>query len=70
VAETKCKKEKNAKNCTCTYSGCHRMGMCCECVAYHRKHGEIPGCLFPPDIEATYDRSERAFLKYLKEKYK
>lgn len=67
MAESKCNKEKNAQGCACTYSGCHRRGMCCQCVAYHRKNGEIPGCFFPPQLEATYDRSIKAFARYLKE---
>ncbi|WP_281246395.1 hypothetical protein [Desulfoscipio geothermicus] len=33
------------------------MHLCCECIAYHRKNGEAPGCLFPPEVEKTYDRS-------------
>ncbi|WP_446715256.1 DUF6485 family protein [Caloramator sp. Dgby_cultured_2] len=35
---------KNLKGCTCTYTSCSRRGKCCECVAYHRSKGEIPGC--------------------------
>ena len=34
-----------------------KRGMCCECVASHRRNGEIPGCFFSPEAEATYDRS-------------
>jgi hypothetical protein len=49
--------EKNKDNCTCTYEPCPRKGICCECIAYHRKLGEAPGCLFPPEVEKTYDRS-------------
>jgi hypothetical protein len=25
--------------------------------------GEIPGCLFPPDAERTYDRSVENFIR-------
>ncbi len=67
MAELKCNKEKNARDCACTYSGCHRRGMCCQCVAYHRRNGEIPGCFFPPRLEATYDRSLKNFARYLKD---
>ncbi|MCL6612261.1 MAG: DUF6485 family protein [Peptococcaceae bacterium] len=67
MAEAKCNKEKNARDCACTYSGCHRRGMCCECVAYHRRNGEIPGCFFPPHLEATYDRSLRNLARSLKD---
>lgn len=52
-----CKQEKNKTGCTCTYEPCPRKGICCECITYHRKRGEAPGCLFPPEVEKTYDRS-------------
>jgi hypothetical protein len=29
---------------------------------YHKKHGELPGCLFPPEVERTYDRSIARFV--------
>ncbi len=54
-------KEKNLEICTCTYEPCSRKGICCECVAFHRKMGEIPGCLFSKEGEATYDRSIKMF---------
>jgi len=52
----------NLNACTCTYEPCPRKGRCCECVAYHRNAGELPGCFFPPEVERTYDRSVRRFL--------
>lgn len=52
-----CQQEKNKSQCTCTYEPCRRKGICCECIAFHRRNGEAPGCLFPPDVERTYDRS-------------
>ncbi|MDO9390601.1 MAG: DUF6485 family protein [bacterium] len=58
-----CNKETNLTSCTCTYSPCSRKGLCCECVAYHRKNGEIPGCFFSKNGEASYDRSITAFLR-------
>lgn len=57
-----CDLEKNRQNCTCTYS-CSKKGKCCECVEYHRSNGQIPGCFFPPEIEKTYDRSVKAFIR-------
>ena len=57
-----CKQEKNKAACTCTYEPCSRKGTCCECIAYHRHHGELPGCVFPPDVERTYDRSIARFV--------
>ena len=47
----------NRQKCTCSYTDCSRHGKCCECVAYHRKSGEIPGCFFPTEIERTGERS-------------
>ncbi|NLU49971.1 MAG: hypothetical protein GXX09_06120 [Syntrophomonadaceae bacterium] len=57
-----CNQEKLLKKCTCTYPGCIRKGKCCECVAYHRRKNQLPGCFFPPEIERTYDRSYRRFV--------
>ncbi len=65
-----CKKERNLKECTCTYEPCSRKGICCECLKYHLSHDELPGCVFPPDIEKTYDRSIKNFVKYYVKKYK
>lgn len=62
-----CKQEKNKLSCTCTYP-CSRRGLCCECVAYHRERGELPGCFFPPDAERTYDRSIGYFVKICQQK--
>lgn len=53
---------KNERQCTCTYP-CHRRGKCCECVEYHRKNGEIPGCFFSKQAEKTYDRSVEALAR-------
>jgi hypothetical protein len=57
-----CKVEQNTAQCACTYPGCSRKGICCECIRYHWDHGELPGCLFPPEVEKTYDRSLQRFL--------
>ncbi|HNZ27796.1 MAG TPA: DUF6485 family protein, partial [Spirochaetota bacterium] len=46
----------NTVDCSCTYTSCSRHGKCCECVAYHRKNGEAPGCLFSKSAEKSYDR--------------
>ncbi|MGO9309937.1 MAG: DUF6485 family protein [Spirochaetia bacterium] len=48
--------------CTCTYAGCSRHGMCCQCIAYHRASSELPGCLFTREEERTYDRSISLFV--------
>jgi hypothetical protein len=60
-----CKQEENKKNCKCTYS-CSTKGLCCDCVATHRKNGEIPGCFFPALAEKTYDRSIEHFISCFK----
>ncbi|HPO16205.1 MAG TPA: DUF6485 family protein [Candidatus Hydrogenedentes bacterium] len=56
-------KARNLEMCGCTYEGCVRKGMCCECLQYHLKSKQLPGCCFPPEVEATYDRSFKAFAK-------
>ncbi|MDO4550197.1 MAG: DUF6485 family protein [Planctomycetia bacterium] len=63
-----CKKMENRKTqCTCSYS-CPKRGMCCECVSSHLRNREVPGCFFPKDAEATYDRSFEYFAKLIMEK--
>lgn len=55
-------KEKNLKNCNCSYLGCPRKGICCECLAYHRSHGELPACYFSKEEEKSWDRSIENFI--------
>ncbi len=55
--------EANMKDCTCTYPGCPRKGKCCECVLYHRKRNQLPGCFFPKQAEAAYNRSYACFCE-------
>ena len=57
-----CKVEKNKADCNCTYEPCSRKGICCECIAYHRRSGELPACYFPKEVEKTYDRSIEKFI--------
>lgn len=64
MAQKECNQEANAANCTCSYPGCPRKGLCCECVAHHRAAGELPGCLFPKEVEQTWDRSIQALVNY------
>lgn len=59
-----CKSEKNMSMCTCTYEPCSRKGKCCECIAYHQRLGEYPGCFFTKEGEAMYDRSWRTLQKH------
>ncbi|MFH0739158.1 MAG: DUF6485 family protein [Candidatus Omnitrophota bacterium] len=53
----------NLANCNCSYNPCSRKGICCECIAYHRKGGELPACFFPSNVEKTYDRSIANFIR-------
>ena len=57
------RKETNIQNCTCTYSGCDKKGVCCQCLQYHLGMKQLPGCAFPADAERAYDRSFKAFAK-------
>jgi len=61
-------REKNLKDCGCTYISCGKRGICCECLRYHWSRKELPGCLFPPEAEKTYDRSLEYFIKVWSEK--
>lgn len=58
-----CTVEQNRGKCNCTYEPCSRKGICCECLTYHRRLGELPACLFPADVERTYDRSVERFIE-------
>ena len=63
MARVECKQDQNMARCTCTYEPCSRKGLCCDCLAYHWRYGELPGCLFPPEAERTYDRSIAHFVR-------
>jgi len=58
-----CKMAENAEFCTCSYDGCPRKGICCDCLQYHLKNRQLPGCCFPDAAERTYDRSFEHFAK-------
>uniref|UniRef100_A0A7V5XF75 Cytosolic protein n=1 Tax=Thermodesulfobacterium geofontis TaxID=1295609 RepID=A0A7V5XF75_9BACT len=62
-----CRREENLKKCNCTYEPCPKKGMCCECLHYHLKMRQLPGCCFPPEYEKTYDRSFELFAKLVKQ---
>ena len=61
-----CKKEKNLVNCNCSYP-CEKKGLCCECIAYHRKKGELPACYFDKETEKTFNRSIENYYKMKKD---
>ena len=58
-----CRKEQNSEGCNCSYDGCPRQGICCECLQYHLKNRQLPACCFPRDAEKTYDRSFDHFAR-------
>ena len=58
-----CQKQNNLKRCNCTYEGCSKKGICCECISSHIANKELPACCFPADAEATFDRSFEKFAK-------
>lgn len=63
-----CHQDQNLERCKCTYDSCPRQGLCCECLAYHLKSRQLPGCCFPPEAEATYDRSFEHFARLVGQK--
>ena len=58
-----CKEAVNLKRCNCTYEPCSRKGICCECIAYHRRSNELPACYFSAAAEQSYDRSIGRFIR-------
>lgn len=62
-----CSSKKNMLSCNCSYP-CSRKGICCECLSYHRRNGELPACYFPDDIEKGYNRSVENFIRIYKER--
>ncbi len=62
-----CKKDVNLSRCNCSYAGCSRQGVCCDCLAYHLKSRELPACVFPAEAERTYDRSFAHFVRLVEE---
>ena len=58
-----CRQKINLEKCPCTYAGCPRKGICCECIKHHLKNHELPACAFSAEAEKTYDRSFKNFIK-------
>ncbi|MFP4051130.1 MAG: DUF6485 family protein [Thermoplasmata archaeon] len=58
-----CSKDDNLDMCNCSYPGCPRKGVCCDCIQYHLSRNELPACVFPDDVEETYDRSFERFIE-------
>ncbi len=62
-----CQKERNKELCNCTYEPCPRKGICCECIRYHLKMRQLPGCCFNREAEATFDRSFEHFARLVQQ---
>lgn len=60
-----CKKTQNQNACNCSYP-CSKKGICCDCIAYHRRMKQLPACYFPLDEEPNYDRSIDNFISIIK----
>jgi len=56
-------RERNLKDCNCTYTACGKQGMCCECIRYHRSMNQLPACYFDAADERSYDRSIARFVR-------
>jgi len=63
-----CQIDANRAKCSCTYEPCSRKGKCCECIPYHLEYDELPACVFPPEVEKTYDRSIAKFIQVFADK--
>lgn len=63
-----CNQERLKRNCACTYTSCSRKGKCCECIEYHLKMNQLPGCVFAKiskDAEKSYNRDFNYFAKLI-----
>ncbi len=58
-----CKKKENLGGCNCSYGGCDKKGVCCECLRSHLMMKQLPGCCFPDEVEKTFDCSFAMFAK-------
>jgi len=58
-----CKQQINLKRCNCSYGGCPKQGICCECLSYHLGLRQLPACCFPNDVERTCGRSFERFAQ-------
>ena len=58
-----CSLKANRLKCNCTYEPCSKKGICCECLQYHLRMRQLPACVFPKDVEKTYDRSIEKFIE-------
>ena len=45
--------ERNREDCPCSNEKCERRGLCCECIASHRKRGYAVACMRPEALELS-----------------
>jgi len=65
IIMVECNQEERKKSCACTYNCSHR-GRCCECIEYHLKYNQLPGCVFAKislEAEKTYNRDFEYFAE-------
>jgi hypothetical protein len=60
-----CLQAQNKSFCNCSYP-CDNHGICCKCIQYHKKRGELPACYFNDIDEKTYNRSIEFFISRAK----
>ena len=68
---SECNKDKWLEKCTCSYSGCPRQGKCCECIEYHLRQNQLPGCAFAKlskEAERSYNRDFEYFAELVLKK--
>ena len=58
-----CQQERNLKHCNCGYEPCARKGVCCECIQYHLRMRELSACVFPDEVERSFDRLFERFAQ-------
>ena len=63
-----CKVDENKRDCPCTFAGCGKHGLCCDCLSSHLGRRQLPACAFPSDIAGTDERSIDEFISLYQER--
>lgn len=45
--------QENKDDVHCLFESGSRKGLCVECLAYHRRRGEVPLCFLPDDSDLS-----------------
>jgi hypothetical protein len=58
-------REVNAEPCPCKVRDCPRLGMCCDCIEFHRLQGEPTACFAEMQRKPTqqFKKTEPADLR-------